>query len=62
MATVVAAEAIGMGNELGKLKVGYKADFIVVRTERADDSYEAVLSKDVEVVLAVIDGKRNNHN
>ena len=59
LATVVAAEAIGMGNELGKLKAGYKADFIVVRTKTSpkEDPCEAVLRQDAEVVFAAVDGR-----
>ena len=65
MATVDGAKAIGMGGEVGRLKVGYKADVVVWETESpsmvcagAEDALAAVVGfagvRDVEYVL--VDG------
>ncbi len=63
MATVSGARALGMEDELGVLKPGFKADFIAVRTGRiANDAPDnAVLKADSEIALSVIDGKETLH-
>ncbi len=57
MATSVAAQALGLGDELGILKPGYKADFIALRHPANKNPYEAVLNPDMEVALSVIGGR-----
>src|SRR5687767_6689426 len=56
MATEGSADAVGLGDAIGSLEVGYRAD-VVVFGRRAADPYRAVLeSRAEDVRLVLIDG------
>jgi cytosine/adenosine deaminase-related metal-dependent hydrolase len=56
MATLTAARALRMENEIGALLPGRKADFIAVRAPGNGNPREAVLRPEAEVALSVIGG------
>jgi cytosine/adenosine deaminase-related metal-dependent hydrolase len=58
LATLGAAEALGLGGEAGALAPGRRADFVALRpASPADDPHEAALAEDTRVDVVVASGK-----
>ena len=55
IATMAAARALGLENEIGILRTGFKADFIAVACASKTDPYESLITGNV--VTTVVDGQ-----